>query len=30
VWPDGGVRYRADGKVLKNPDAPKITLEDLV
>ena len=30
VWPDGGVKYRADGKVLKNPDAPKIDLSDLV
>ena len=30
VWPNGGVRYRADGKVLRNPDAPKIDLGDLV
>ena len=30
VWPDGVVKYRADGKALKNPDAPKIDLEDLV
>ena len=30
VWPDGGVKYRADGKVLKNPGAPKIDLSDLV
>ena len=30
VWPDGGVKYRADGKVLKNPNALKIDLEDLV
>ena len=30
VWPDGGVKYRADGKVLKNPNAPKIDLSDLV
>ena len=30
VWPDGGVRYREDGKVLKNPNAPKIDLGDLV
>ena len=30
VWPDGGVKYRADGKVLRNPDAPKIDLSDIV
>jgi hypothetical protein len=30
VWPDGSVKYREDGKVLKNPDAPKIDLTDLV
>ena len=30
VWPNGGVRYRTDGKVLRNPDAPKIDLSDLV
>ena len=30
VWPNGGVRYRADGKVLKNPDAKPVDLDDLV
>lgn len=30
VWPDGGVKYRADGKVLRNPNAVKIDLSDLV
>lgn len=30
VWPDGKVHKREDGKVLKNPDAPKVNLEDLV
>ena len=30
VWPDGGVKYRADGKVLRNPDAKPIDLSDLV
>lgn len=30
VWPDGGVKYRTDGKVLKNPNAPKIDLSDLM
>jgi len=30
VWPDGSVKYRADGKVLKNPNATKIDLSDLV
>ena len=30
VQPDGGVKYREDGKVLKNPSAPKIDLGDLV
>jgi NTP pyrophosphatase (non-canonical NTP hydrolase) len=30
VWPDGSVKYREDGKVMKNPDAPAINLSDLV
>ena len=30
VWPDGSIKYRADGKALKNPNAPKIDLSDLV
>ena len=30
VWPDGSIKYRADGKVLKNPDAKPIGLSDLV
>ena len=30
VWPDGTIRKRDDGKVLKNPDAPRIDLSDLV
>lgn len=30
VWPDGYVRYNSDGKVLKNPDAKAVDLEDLV
>ena len=30
VWPDGVVRYREDGKVMKNPDARDVDLEDLV
>jgi hypothetical protein len=30
VWPDGSVKFREDGKVLKNPDAKKIDLSDLV
>ena len=30
VWPDGGVKYRADGKVLKRDNPPKIDLGDLV
>ena len=29
VWPDGGIKYRADGKALKNPNATKIDLSDL-
>ena len=30
VWPDGSVKRREDGKILKNPKAPKIDLSDLV
>jgi predicted HAD superfamily Cof-like phosphohydrolase len=30
VWPDGTIRKRDDGKVMKNPDAPKVQLSDLV
>lgn len=30
VWPDGSVKYREDGKVLKRPNAKKVDLEDLV
>lgn len=30
VWPDGQVRKREDGKVLKNPAAKKVDLSDLV
>jgi len=30
IWPDGSVHRREDGKILKNPDAPKIDLSDLV
>ena len=28
--PDGTVKFREDGKVLKNPDYPKVDLKDLV
>lgn len=28
--PDGTIQYRADGKVLKNKDYPKVDLKDLV
>ena len=30
VQPDGSVKYRADGKVIKRDNPPKIDLEDLV
>lgn len=30
VWPDGSVKRREDGKILKRPDATKIDLSDLV
>jgi predicted HAD superfamily Cof-like phosphohydrolase len=28
--PDGSVKRRADGKIMKNPDYPKVDLEDLL
>lgn len=28
--PDGTIKRRDDGKIIKNPDAPKIDLKDLV
>lgn len=30
IQPDGSIQRRADGKVLKNPNAKKVYLEDLV
>lgn len=30
IQDDGSIKYRADGKVLKNPNAPKCDLSDLV
>ena len=30
ILDDGTIKYREDGKVMKNPNAPKINLEDLV
>ena len=30
IQPDGSIKYRADGKVMKNPDYPKPNLSDLV
>lgn len=30
IQPDGTVKRRADGKILKNPDYPKVALGDLV
>lgn len=30
IQPDGSIQYRADGKVLKRDNPPKIDLEDLV
>jgi predicted HAD superfamily Cof-like phosphohydrolase len=30
IQPDGSVQRRADGKILKNPDYPKVNLTDLV
>jgi hypothetical protein len=28
--PDGSIKRREDGKILRNPDAPKVNLSDLV
>ena len=28
--PDGTIRRREDGKIIKNPDYPKVNLEDLI
>jgi predicted HAD superfamily Cof-like phosphohydrolase len=30
VQPDGSVKRREDGKIIKNHDYPKVTLEDLI
>jgi predicted HAD superfamily Cof-like phosphohydrolase len=30
IQPDGTVKRRADGKIIKNPDYPKVQLEDLI
>lgn len=30
IQPDGSIKYREDGKVMKNPDAPKVQLGDLI
>lgn len=30
IQDDGGVKFREDGKVLKNPIAPKVNLSDLI
>ena len=30
IQPDGSVKRRADGKIMKNPDYPKVDLTDLV
>jgi predicted HAD superfamily Cof-like phosphohydrolase len=30
IQPDGSIKRRADGKVMKNPDYPKPNLSDLV
>lgn len=30
IQPDGSIKRREDGKVLKNPDYPKVNLSDLV
>lgn len=30
IWPDGTIKFREDGKVLKNPKAKDVDLEDLV
>jgi len=28
--PDGSIKRREDGKIIKNPDYPKVSLEDLI
>lgn len=30
VQPDGTIKRREDGKIMKNPDYPKVQLEDLI
>jgi predicted HAD superfamily Cof-like phosphohydrolase len=30
LQPDGSVKRRADGKILKNEDYPKVKLDDLI
>ena len=30
IWPDGTIKRNEMGKILKNPDAPKVDLGDLV
>lgn len=30
IQPDGTVQRRGDGKIMKNPDYPKVQLEDLI
>lgn len=30
IWPDGSIKRREDGKILKNPKAKKIYLKDMV
>jgi hypothetical protein len=30
IQPDGNIKRREDGKIIKNPDYPKVYLEDLV
>jgi predicted HAD superfamily Cof-like phosphohydrolase len=30
IQPDGTVHRRADGKIIKNPDYPKVQLEDII
>jgi predicted house-cleaning noncanonical NTP pyrophosphatase (MazG superfamily) len=30
VQPDGSIKRRADGKIIKNPDFPAVVLDDLV
>lgn len=30
IQPDGSIKRRADGKIMKNPDYPKVKLDDLI